>query len=337
MSDTADPRSNPLHPQYDPSFDSLAQSVPVPEDDYIDEPGMPTEPDAAPNTRIVFLDTETTGLRPHDGHRPWEVAWIECELVPTAFGSPFLRVVARHQHFFQLSKLQFDLADRTALEIGGFAARYRPDLNQSFATDLDCLVHLHAALNGAFIAGAVIDFDCRMLQEKFRDCNIFAYDPDRPLYDPNRPWHYHIIDTEVLAAGALMAPPPYSSSNLSRKLGIVDGDGRHQAMVDAQWALDMFVAAYELAVHDPERGKRVEVTQDEVQVEVAADTSRFDTEYPLAPDAELQALLDEEDAIQDRTTAAHGGGNWGVPHLYPPAEAEAVTVQDTIAALNKDT
>ncbi len=204
-----------------------------------------------PPTRIVFLDTETTGLRPHNGHRPWEVAWIVCEIVDPFGRAPYLRILERHQHFFTLTKSEMHLADPVALNIGHYS-RCDPSANE-FANDIQCIVQLHHDLYKAFIAGAVIDFDCRMLQHLFAKTNIFAFDDANPLYDPARPWHYHIIDTEVLAAGHLHELPPYSSSKLSRTLGIPDGTNRHEAMVDAQWALDMFVAAYGLAVQDTTR------------------------------------------------------------------------------------
>lgn len=204
-----------------------------------------------PPTRIVFLDTETTGLRPHNGHRPWEVAWIVCEIVDPFGRAPYLRILERHQHFFTLTKSEMHLADPVALNIGHYS-RCDPSANE-FANDIQCVVQLHHDLYKAFIAGAVIDFDCRMLQHLFAKTNIFAFDDANPLYDPARPWHYHIIDTEVLAAGHLHELPPYSSSKLSRTLGIPDSTNRHEAMVDAQWALDMFVAAYGLAVQDTTR------------------------------------------------------------------------------------
>jgi hypothetical protein len=62
------------------------------------------------------------------------------------------------------------------------------------------------------------------------------------------PWHYHLIDVEVLAIGYLAAKgtvirPPYKSDDVSAALGIdVTRVGRHTAMGDVRWALSIYDA-----------------------------------------------------------------------------------------------
>jgi hypothetical protein len=69
-------------------------------------------------TPLVFLDTETTGLRP-DIHTPWEVAWVTA-----VHDGGALRVSQRRTFMVELSPTRLGDADLEALKIGRFTERY---------------------------------------------------------------------------------------------------------------------------------------------------------------------------------------------------------------------
>lgn len=194
---------------------------------------------------LAFVDTETTGLDPRQ-HEVWEVALIlrDSECVET-------------ERVWQIA-VDLGRADPVALSIGRFYERSlqaNPGLEvaeggraavtpaHAFAKEFAELTH------GAHLVGAVPSFDDAFLKRLLR---IFHQCPG---------WHYHLVDVEALAAGAIaaeafetrtgdafveqlaVATPPWNSSDLSRAVG-VDPDmfPKHTALGDARWAKAIFDA-----------------------------------------------------------------------------------------------
>lgn len=173
---------------------------------------------------LIFLDTETTGLRLDDDI--WEFAairrfadgtedglhlfiehdWAKCSHLPEPF-------MADHQARFP----SHDGATRrvaAGVQIRNFLAKGADGIKPH-------------------IVGAVPDFD--------------AYRIARQFYATHLPeWHHHLIDVENLAVGWLAAQgkpqaPPWDSNDLSRAIGVdPDTFDRHTAMGDVLWAMAIF-------------------------------------------------------------------------------------------------
>lgn len=180
-------------------------------------------------SRIVALDTETTGLDPAC-EQVFEVATIDLDTGHENVWhfEPWAEVVsAMHPKAVEVNRYH----DRTGA----------PDWvwhDEEFA-----LGHLYFQLAGAHLLGAVPDFDARHLTALYRR---FGHEPPR--------WHYHLIDVETLAVGYLlgssaghtdagMPPLPWKSDDLSRAVGVEppSGDDRHTALADARWVRDLYL------------------------------------------------------------------------------------------------
>lgn len=180
-------------------------------------------------SRLVFIDTETTSLRPD--RRAWEIGL-------------YVRGVGfdpeRPRHFFiDADDLDLGNADPFALKIGGFYDRH-PEYGPSPAplvdtfSEAEALREVEHLTRDAHLVGAVVNFDADVLGTRMRAHGIAPS------------WHYHLIDVEALAVGFLSAtgarelpiPLPWSSDDLTRELGIppVPEEDRHTALGDARWA-----------------------------------------------------------------------------------------------------
>lgn len=192
-------------------------------------------------TRLVFLDTETTGLSLDDDI--WEFAAIVREPDGTEW---------THQMFIRhdvqrCSALPPEfLADHRNRFPASDTARWHPDVKsqEEAAREIDVI------LSGRpHIVGAVPNFDTERLALLLRR---FGLDPG---------WHYHLIDVEALAVGWLngvaagavdearmdgrqvprldrsRTAPPWDSNEISRAVGVdPDRFDRHTALGDARWA-----------------------------------------------------------------------------------------------------
>lgn len=174
---------------------------------------------------IVFLDTETTSLR-HD-RRVWDLAYIV-----RRDGKPDWERAG----FIDSRDLDFANADPFSLKIGGFYERHpqRNSLHRDSSeveSEREALLTLERHARGATIVGAVPNFDTEVLGARMRAHGI-AWS-----------WHYHLVDVETLAAGAMRKPPPWDFDELLKAYGLtyVEND-RHTALGDARMVRDLYDA-----------------------------------------------------------------------------------------------
>lgn len=177
---------------------------------------------------LVFMDTETTSLRPD--RRAWEVAVI----VRPAGGTRTDDV--EHHWMIDIAELDLGNADPMSLKISKFYERH-PQMQIEFP--LGGQVHSESYVFSkveqltrfAWGVGAVPNFDTEVMAARMRSRNICPS------------WHYHLVDVENLAAGALALPPPWGFDDLLGKFGLVyDEADRHTAMGDTRMARDLYDA-----------------------------------------------------------------------------------------------
>ncbi|MBO2461607.1 hypothetical protein [Actinomadura violacea] len=131
-----------------------------------------------------------------------------------------------------------------SLDIGGFHQRH-PQRNPAVGPTAPVCTDMSAAqtlMDGPWLrgnptlVGAVPGFDESTLRDLLIRTRLIDYD--------STPWHYHLMDAETYAAGALGWVPPYSSDALTAALGLdPTGYARHHAYDDAVWAYDLLMAA----------------------------------------------------------------------------------------------
>ncbi|MEX0592116.1 MAG: 3'-5' exonuclease [Nitriliruptoraceae bacterium] len=181
-------------------------------------------------TRFVFIDTEATGLD-HRRHELTEVSWIV----------RFEDGTQTERQFFPTHTV--DGADADALLLTHYDDRIAPQPKTPASEWLPIFL---ADADGAVLVGAVPDFDARHLE---RMCHKLGLTPT---------WDHHLLDVETLAI-PLLAPGPEAPRGLARTceaLGIPhDRDQAHGALYDAQQAMRVFDAVWEL-VADIRSGRR---------------------------------------------------------------------------------
>lgn len=177
-------------------------------------------------TRLVFLDTETTGLSLDD--HIWEIAAIVREP-----GQPDVEYHAFVRH--SLAKAaQLPEAFRLDHDARYDASEALPSI--AAARWLDVLT-----MGRAHIVGAVPNFDTERIALMMRHHGI---EPD---------WHYHLIDVETLVVGWMYGrapgraadeyPLPWDSDDLSVAVGVdAPIETRHTALRDARWVRDLYDA-----------------------------------------------------------------------------------------------
>jgi DNA polymerase III epsilon subunit-like protein len=207
---------------------------------------------------VVFLDTETTSLRPD--RRAWDIGLI----TRSADGT----VDEEHQWFVQAEDLDLGGADPMALKVGRFYERH-PEMTGtvtgSLVTEQYALRRVERLTRGAHLVGAVPSFDADVLGARMRAHGILPS------------WHYHLVDTEALTVGwlngrrarqneivdgyplenngepapglvrwndpVLLAGLPWNSGDLSAALGVtVSEQDRHTALGDAKWCRAVYDA-----------------------------------------------------------------------------------------------
>lgn len=199
---------------------------------------MPTT-DTKPTPPIVFLDTETDGV--HPGRKVWEVAMIrrnpggpDQEIsffvdIDLSTADPFGLKVGRFYERHPLGKsLAGPAKDEKRGLIGGFRAANAVSAYEGALT-------VAQWTHGATIVGAVPNFDAEVLG------NLLRAEGLTPA------WHYHLVDVETLAAGALGMAPPWNFDKVLAEFGLeYDEADRHTALGDARMVRDLYDAVFRL-------------------------------------------------------------------------------------------
>lgn len=189
-------------------------------------------------TPLVFIDTETDGV--HPTRKVWEVAMIRRETDGTENEIDFF------------VEIDLSTADPFGLKVGRFHDRHPLGrylagkgvvMPEPYNDGDEYLSAAEAArmvaryTHGAHLVGAVPNFDAEVLARLLRDEFLAPA------------WHYHLIDVEAMAVGALVSsrlrtdvPLPWKSDDLSRDLGVEppSEDERHTALGDARWAMRLY-------------------------------------------------------------------------------------------------
>lgn len=182
--------------------------------------------------KICFIDTETTSLR-HD-RRAWEIGLIVREP-----GKPDWQLTS----FVDAVDLDLGNADLMSLKIGKFYERHPHGVGavrkgQTVVSEYEALREVERHTRGATLVGAVPNFDTEVLANRMREHGICPS------------WHYHLVDVETLAAGALKLPPPWDFDKVLDAYGLTYNEAdRHTALGDARMARDLYDAVLTDAEH----------------------------------------------------------------------------------------
>ena len=197
-------------------------------------------------TPIVFIDTETTSLRPD--RRAWEVGMIR--------RADHRDAGQEISFFIHIDDIDLPNADPFALDVGRFwqrhplavtDARVGYDVHDFEDTSMWSTLRgevldagtaaqvVRLWTHGAHLVGSVPNFDAEVLAALLRDNWLTPT------------WHYHLIDVENLAVGWLAGRgesvlPPWKSDDLTRRLGVEPAteQERHTALGDARWAMRIY-------------------------------------------------------------------------------------------------
>lgn len=204
-----------------------------------------------PMTDIVFLDLETTGVRP-EIHAIIEIGMVLPPDRTSAAIDPDWEI------WIQLTEEELGNADSDALKVNGYnrIARkrdykyyeesssgdvtYRQTVrfNNRHSLALDIAEHL----DGALLAGNNVKFDQQFLELWLR------------RHGACPTWDYRVLDVPTYAAGVwngMRAPdevlikPPFSSAKVAKAFNVPEPEEAHTALGDALWAKRL----YEAAVH----------------------------------------------------------------------------------------
>lgn len=196
-------------------------------------------------TRIIFPDTETSGLYPWAGHRPWEIGYI---IRDTDSDKP------DENRVYQV-KPDLRKADPMALQIGGYYKRFRKVQQAARAANNGTYFRLTKAeaaseiaedFAGAIVIGNVPSFDTNMLDAFLREHGAAGA------------WHYHLVDIESVILGYLLNSDltlpgdifefPLNSEKLSLAIGVDPAEyERHTALGDARWVRDQWDTLHRVA------------------------------------------------------------------------------------------
>lgn len=172
---------------------------------------------------LVFLDTEATSLRAD--RRAWEIGLIRRRPDGTE---------VERTWFVDWDDLDLGEADPASLRIGRFYGRHPQALRPGTAicpSERQVMREVETYLRGSVVVGAVPWFDTELLGNRMR------------WHDTAPSWHYHLIDVESLAAGALGLPQPWDFDAILTTFGLAYAeDARHTAIGDARMARDLYDA-----------------------------------------------------------------------------------------------
>lgn len=177
-------------------------------------------------TRLIFLDTETTGLDP-ERNQVWEVACIVRDYDESG------KVVTQDEEHHWFLYVDLAKADLIALNIGRYFERHPTMVEKNHATAVANRATFAGEFFklsiGAHIVGAVPDFDTRFLAKLLGEYNFLPA------------WHYHLVCVENLLAGHYQMEPPWKSRDLMEKAGVVN-EAAHTAMGDTRAVRDSYDA-----------------------------------------------------------------------------------------------
>ena len=183
-------------------------------------------------TRLVFLDTETTGLDPRR-HRVWEVAYIIRDP-----GAPDLERTC-------FLDVPLEKSDPYALKVGHYYQRH-PDPHrlgpglvdaETIASAWETYGRLAEVLRDAVMCGFNPAFDAGFLAREMR------------RYGLAPTWHFRAHDITTMAGAIAGMPLPFNTARILERYAItVPAGHRHTALGDARAARDLFDA---LAVTPP--------------------------------------------------------------------------------------
>jgi hypothetical protein len=171
--------------------------------------------------KIVFLDTETTSLRPD--RRAWEIGMIYRELGQKD-----------QELSWMINACDLDLgnADLMSLKIGKFYERHawgNPLAPKSEVRERDALESVEAWTRDATIVGAVPSFDTELLAVRMRAHGIVPS------------WKHRLRDIESMAVGATRKGPNIGLNDVMEIYGLAyPEEDRHTALGDARMVRDLY-------------------------------------------------------------------------------------------------
>lgn len=196
--------------------------------------------DAGRPRQLVFLDTETTSLDPLV-RQPWEVGLIvrDFEEEPVLADGHGPWVPARRERewhwFIDATWLDWEHAEREALEKGGFHDRYDPAAAHAADVVLD---EVWEQLQDATVVGSNPHFDLSTLSALSRRYALAGQ-------DNHAPWHYRAVDVTSMAMPVLGSSHPLGLEETARRLGLsLEGRRLHSALGDARLARDVYDQIY---------------------------------------------------------------------------------------------
>lgn len=191
---------------------------------------------------LCFIDTETTSLDRYT-REVWEVAMVRRE--PDG---------AQTEYETMISAVDLSQASPVSLKIGRFYDRY----DMAYATELgryavssryegasEVARHVERMTRGAHLVGAVPSFEDTSLA------------PLLKRYQLAPAWHYHLVCIENVLAGYFGVVPPYSSDELSMRIGVDPTQfERHTAMGDVRWVMAQWDMWQTAVVSERRNGER---------------------------------------------------------------------------------
>lgn len=177
------------------------------------------------NEKIVFIDCETTSLRPD--RRAWEIAAI--------VRRPGAGDDEEYAWFIEVEELDLGNADPTALKVGRFYERHPQmlDPRNTVSYEWSVLKQIERLTRGAILMGSNPSFDAETLARRMRKLGLCPS------------WHYHPFDVPTLALGWLYGSGVYQGSRKSDAISAACGIDpakydRHTALGDCRWMRDLY-------------------------------------------------------------------------------------------------
>jgi DNA polymerase III epsilon subunit-like protein len=169
---------------------------------------------------LVFLDTETTSL-----NRRTRLAWEVALIVRGPDGRD------DYEKAWRVEDVDLSEADPMSLKIGRFHERFKRVPAPMSLPEAEVAVEIERETRGAVLIGAVPSFDEETLAGMLYRHGLCPT------------WHYHLVDVETLAAGALRMPPRWDFDSVLAAYGLTyDEADRHTALGDARMVRDLYDA-----------------------------------------------------------------------------------------------